>query len=316
MNIVAADIGGTHTRVALVTPDGDIRIRRATPTLSERGAEVAIAQLSELIEDVLGESGTRAVAIGIAVTGPVDHRTGVVDNPYTLKGWGPTDLVTPLSTRFGVPVRIENDANAAALGEHWRGAGRDVERLAVLTIGTGIGLGLLVDGEVQRDAHGRHGEAGHHVLDPHGPPCYCGARGCWEVLAAGPALVRLAQATRLRPSSPAPPAQTPAHIADAVIGAALAGDDAAMQVMREIAGWIGLGLVNTIAFFSPDRIVLGGGLGARCFALIAPTVNTVLERHRAMVPTDIDVVPATAGDDAGVLGAAFGALGLATRDSG
>ena len=307
MTVIGIDIGGTNTRLAMVSASGEILDQRAVPTNSDRGSEFAIAQLSQLIETIATESASALSGIGVAVTGPVDHRTGVVDNPYTLKGWGPTDLITPLAQRFGVPVRIENDANAAALGERWCGAGASAARLAVITIGTGIGVGLAVDGQVQRDEHGRHGEAGHHILDPHGPRCYCGARGCWEVLAAGPALVRLAR-EQLRAEYGEETSLEHGQIADAVISAALAGRPRETQVVEEIAGWIGRGLVNTIAFFGPGTIVIGGGVGARCFPLISPTINAVLEQHRAMIPTDVQVLPAATGDDAGVLGAAFAAL--------
>ena len=205
---------------------------------------------------------------------------------------------------------VENDANAAALGEWWRGAGRDAARLAVVTIGTGIGVGLLVDGTVQRKTDGGHGEAGHQLLDPNGPPCYCGARGCWEALAAGPALVRTtiqdgALIKRHRLS-----ADDPGGIADAVINEAIAGDAHAEVLLDQMAHWIGVGLVNTIALFTPDTIVIGGGIGARCFPLMQPTIDSVLRHHRKLVPTTVAVVPATSGDDAGILGAAYRTLDI------
>jgi glucokinase len=308
VSVIGVDIGGTNTRVGLITPDGDILARRGVATRPDRGSRAAVIQLSELIESILSGCSATLEGIGVAVTGPVDPRTGIVNNPYTLRGWGPVNLAAPLREHFGVAVEIENDANAAALGEWWQGAGRASRRLAVVTIGTGIGVGMLVDGNVQRKPDGSHGEAGHHLLNPHGPPCYCGARGCWEVLAAGPALARDALEADM-PSLPDGIAREDRQaIADAVITAALAGDLAATQVMNRIAQWVGLGLVNLVAFFTPDTVVIGGGVGARCFSLMAPTIASVLERHRSLVPTDVNLHVAETGDDAGLLGAALCAL--------
>jgi glucokinase len=305
VSLIGVDIGGTNTRVGLITPNGVLISRRSAPTRAERGDTAALEQLIELIESLLTEAAPTLDGIGVAVTGPVDPQTGVVNNPYTLRGWGPTDLVTPLREHFGVTVAIENDANAAALGEWWQGAGRASRRLAVVTIGTGIGVGLLIDGTVQRKPDGSHGEAGHHVLDPTGPQCYCGARGCWEVLTAGPAIARAALSVGGRGFLADIPRDDHDAIADTVITAGLAGDPTATQILDSIAERVGLGLVNLIAFFMPDMVVLAGGVGARCFKLMAPTIRRVLERHRRLVPTDIELSLAQTGDDAGVLGAAL-----------
>ena len=195
MSVVALDIGGTNVRAALVDADGTILARRTAPTERD-GAGTLLALASEVVDP-------RVTAIGIGVTGPVDHVSGVVDNPHTLPGWEGLDL-PGVFTSFGVPVVVDNDANAAALGEWWTGARAD--RLAMVTLGTGIGVGFVVRGEVVRGPGGVHGEAGHQVLDPNGPTCYCGARGCWEQLAAGPALPRLAaQAGLPRQRVPSPP---------------------------------------------------------------------------------------------------------------
>jgi glucokinase len=308
VTLIGVDIGGTNTRVGLLTPQGTLLARRSAPTRPERGSSAALEQLIELIEALLDDDVGTLEGIGVAVTGPVDPRTGIVNNPYTLRGWGPTNLVGPLRDRFRVSVEIENDANAAALGEWWRGAGQDSRRLAVVTIGTGIGVGLLIDGHVQRKPDGSHGEAGHHVLDPEGPPCYCGAHGCWEVLAAGPAIARAALHDATLDLLGDTPHENQDAIADAVINAALTGDPAAMPVLNRIAEWIGLGLVNLVAFFTPDTVVLGGGVGARCFSLMAPTIERVLEQHRPLVPTDVNLRVAETGDDAGILGAALHTL--------
>ena len=233
--------------------------------------------------------------IGAGVTGPVDHVSGVVDNPHTLPGWEGLSLPRVLGERFGVPVVVDNDANAAALGEWWLGA--RAPRLAMVTLGTGIGVGLVVDGVVQRGPGGAHGEAGHQVLDPNGPLCYCGARGCWEQLAAGPALPQLAADAGL-----------PVATGTELTVLARAGDPRALEAFAALGRWIGLGLVNITAIFTPDVIALGGGIGAE-HDLFGAAVEAVMAAHATMVPTArVEVRAAARPDDAGLLGAAYAAL--------
>lgn len=302
--LVGIDIGGTTSRVAAVSDGGTVLVKRTVPTQPELGPAHAVATLEHLIGEVAAEADAEISAIGVGVTGPVDRLTGIVDNPYTLGGWGRIDLASALRQRFLVPVTVDNDANAAALGEWWQGAGRAARRFAAITIGTGIGAGLLIDGQVQRASDGRHGEAGHQILDPHGPECYCGARGCWEVLAAGPALTRMGQEAPLDSLIH----QLSHGRLDAIDGplvalAARRGDSAATEIVRETGQWIGLGLVNLAAIFCPDVVVLGGSVSHN-FELLRPTVDDTLAAHAAMVPIDFRLLAATTGDDAGVLGAA------------
>jgi glucokinase len=312
MTLLGVDLGGTNTRVAAVSADGKLLAQRRVPTEPRRGPQATIGMLLELAGAVVDECSHAGglQAVGIGVTGPVDVGTGVVDNPYTLAGWPPTDVAGPFRERFAVPVAVDNDANAAALGEWWRGAGRGVRRLAAITIGTGIGAAFLVDGQVQRRSDGRHGEAGHHVLDPHGPPCYCGARGCWETLASAPAIARMARRAN-------PPAGSALHALvdgdlDAIDGSVVAAaarehDPVALEVLATAARWIALGLVNTAAFFSADVVVLAGSASEN-LPLMRPTITEVLAQHRHAVPTDLPLRSAETGDHAGVLGAAYAAL--------
>jgi glucokinase len=295
VTVVALDIGGTNLRVAAVDADGTIRARRTAPTASRRGIPHGMTTAFALIEAVL--DGGRPSAIGVGITGPVDHRTGVVENPHTLPGWEGLNLPGSLGPRFGVPVVVDNDANAAALGEWWRGAGAGAKRLAMITLGTGIGAGFVIDGVVQRGRDGAHGEAGHQVLDPSGPECYCGARGCWEMLAAGPALPRLAADAGLCVATGAE-----------LTAAARAGDARALAAFTALGRWIGLGLVNVTAIFVPDVIVLGGSIGGE-HDLFAHAIDAVMAAHGTMVPTaHVSVRAAARPGDAGLLGAAYAAL--------
>jgi glucokinase len=301
VSILAADIGGTHTRVACIDGDGLLAARNEVATNSARGAQTALRELGDLFAALVADVAGPLHGIGLSITGPVDTTTGIVDNPHTLPGWGPTDVIRPLQQRFGVPVKLVNDADAAALGEWRYGAGRGARRLAMITIGTGIGLGVIIDGTVQCRADGAHAEAGHHLMDPQGPECTCGARGCWEALASGPALLRLARAHGFSGADPLDPS---AGAVAAVISAAESGQARATAIFEQIAQWVALGLVNTAAFLVPDVIVIGGGLGTRCYPLLEPTITMVLQRHQGIVRADMAVRGAITGDNAGLLGAA------------
>lgn len=301
MSRIGVDIGGTHTRVGLVSEEGKLLHRRSVPTRPERGPQALIDDITGLIdqlinplsEDPLNSEPITAQAtlrsnprrtrlsIGIGVTGPVDTRTGIVNNPYTLTGWPPTDLISPWRVHFpDAVVAIDNDANTAALGEWRLGVGRGVKRFAMITLGTGIGAGFLIDGHIQRSSSGLHGEAGHQVLNPSGPSCYCGGRGCWEVLASGTAFTQRLQRLGITVDDPG-----------------------AVSILDEIGSWIGLGLVNLCALFTPDLVAIGGGM-VEHFSVMHKTIVSRLRAHRIMVPTDIPVVRAVTGDDAGLIGAA------------
>ncbi|HEV7252497.1 MAG TPA: ROK family protein [Mesorhizobium sp.] len=314
MNLVGLDIGGTHVRVALVDEAGQVRAQAYGPTHAQRGASTSISLMIQMVRDLLsGASVPRLQGLGIGITGPVDAATGVVSNPYTLAGWPPTDIRTPFAEAFGVPVTVDNDANVAAIGEWWMGAGKGSRRLAMVTIGTGIGVATLVDGRVQRAADGRHGEAGHMVLNPAGPPCYCGANGCWEVLASGTALGREAksrlwnEAGVLRRLAGGVPDRVDSRL---LFEAAAEGDEPARALIDECADWIGLGLVNLGSTFMPDRFVMAGGL-ARHLETLRHRIEAVLQRHSVMVPYDRPLAAASLGEGAGPVGAARLALDAA-----
>lgn len=313
MTILGIDVGGTHVRIVALDSAQQIVVRDKMRTAPERGADQTIDSIVARIRTIAAQSGVAPLkAVGIGVTGPVDVVTGIVSNPYTLTGWPPTDLRTPFARTLGVPVVIDNDANVAAVGEWWRGAGRESGRMCMVTIGTGIGVATLMGGVVQRAANGRHGEAGHMVLDPRGPQCYCGAKGCWEVLGSGTSLgkraidlAQLPQGLLREMAGSTPEAATASHL----FLAARAGDSAAVEAVDDFATWLGLGLVNLAATTTPDVFVLSGGVMAH-FDLIRQKVLSVLAQHATMIPTEIPVVEATLGDDAGAVGAAKLALEL------
>lgn len=300
---IGIDIGGTKIAVATVAAAGCILGRSTMPTQAERGFDDGLRRIVALLDRLMAETGCsrRALAaIGIGCAGPVDPIRGTIDNPYTLPTWDGVNIVEPLQAEYGVRVVLENDADAAAMGEVWLGAGQGGRVVVMITIGTGIGGGIIIDGQVYRGIEGTHPEIGHHSIDPTGPACYCGMRGCWESLASGPALVAaVSERAPGRPSGPLTGAE--------VIAEARAGDPIAQAAVTRAAEATAMALFNLTNLYAPDVIVLGGGV-MEAYDLFEPVIRQTLSRN-TMAPVDrIAVRRAELGSDAGVVGAACLAL--------
>ena len=296
---VGVDVGGTNIRATTLTAGGDYgSVTRAILNGAE-GAAGVIRQMTHLVDDVLDAASGELGGIGIAVAGPVDIETGVVSNPWTLPSLAGADVRGPFITRFGVPVIVENDADAAGLGEFFHGSGRDVDSLAMVTLGTGLGVSFVSAGTLLRGAGNYHPEAGHHSIAESGPTCYCGLVGCWEALASGPALERAARAA-IRDGRWAP--STDIASAEDVTAAADAQDPVAHQLLDEFGFYVGRGLRTIEAFYAPATIVIGGGLGSRS-DLLAPGIERGRLPSSSLSPR-ARVVGASLGDSAGAIGAA------------
>jgi glucokinase len=311
MNYIGIDLGGTNVRAGSVKADGQLKNWREVPIEARQGPEAGIARIVKLIEQVNAESGSHPKAIGIGSTGPVDSARGLIQNPYTLPTWDNVDIVSPLREHFGVPAVLENDADAAALGESWIGAGRESARMLMVTVGTGIGTAFIFNGKIYRGAGGVHPEGGHILVDPAGPECYCGAKGCWESLASGPAIGAYARIqSTLEPSSLLERAGNDAEKIDAALVAVAAreGDPLALKIMERAAAYLGLGLVNLLHLFLPDCVVFTGGV-MRSYNLFEPRLHEILTQHSAMYPLDkIPLRMAELGQQAGIFGAARAAM--------
>jgi glucokinase len=299
---IGIDIGGTKTAVAAVDEAGHVHARSLFETQPERGFEVFVALLQESVRQTLKGAEWAAGAlcgIGIGCAGSVDPQRGTIHNADTLPGWEGVNLVTPFRESFSVPVRLENDADAAALGEFRFGAGCGANPLVVVTLGTGIGGAALIKGQIYRGARGEHPEIGHiHVVD-NGPECYCGRSGCWESLASGTAIGAAGKPFGFEDSR-------------AVFGAAPSNAKAASIVERAVkatttATWT---LIHT---FLPQRIILGGGIGAGHFELFAGAMREEVARSTQTPKGVVEIVKARLGADAGVVGAAC--LALQTNES-
>jgi glucokinase len=303
--IAAIDIGGTKIALGLARLDGEPLPFRRFPTRVERGARAIIDEATGELERMAAETGARIVAVGIGCGGPLDRRRGLILSPPNLPGWDEFPVVRQVEERFGVPVRLDNDANAAALGEHEYGAGRGLRNLVYITISTGIGGGLIINGQLVHGVGDGAGEVGHMVVAPGGPPCGCGARGCLEALCSGTSIARRALerlAEDVRPSTLR--ALGGEHVtARTVVEAAGAGDPLAGAVWDETIHYLALGLSNIIAALAPEAIILGGGVSAAGDQLLSPLRRRVRESVKIMPVEQVQILQASLGGDSGIYGA-------------
>ncbi len=304
---IGIDIGGTKVAAGVVDDDGQLLATSRRPTPSNDPV-----RLAELVADVVTElrESHDVAAVGVGAAGWVDAaRTTVLFAPNL--AWRNTPLHADLSRLVDLPVDVENDANAAAWGEHRFGAGEREPDTVVLTIGTGIGAGLIVDGELRRGRFGIGGEPGHYRVVPGGRLCGCGNHGCWEQYCSGTALVRAArEIARERPADAARLLELADGDPDAIDGpvvtiAAQEGDHAAIDCFEEVGRWLGQGLADLTAILDPGRFVIGGGVTDAGDLLLRPARETyaAVVSGRGYRPI-ADVVPATLGADAGLIGAA------------
>jgi glucokinase len=297
--IGAVDIGGTKIAVGVVDGDGQVLSRMETPSEAERsyedGFKVVVGMLEKTFEDV----GKKIEGIGIGSTGPVNPFTGEFGDVDFLPRWRGRNPVRQLAEIFGVRVALENDGDAGALGEAGWGAGKNRSKLVYVTVGTGIGGGIILNGQLYRGVDGAHPEVGHHVIDPAGPPCSCGFRGCWEALATGPAMAAWFESERAREFSSRDPAT-----ARRVCELARQGDDLACRAVTREAYYLGLGLANLINLFTPDAIVLGGSL-MKSADLFLDKIRRVIGQGCRFVPWEkTQLVLASLGENANLIGAA------------
>ena len=310
---IAIDLGGTQLRVALVE-GAHIQGRSALPTDAAAGPEAILDQIRKMIDQLCADRTLSDITgIGMSCAGPINTETATVTEIPTLAGWADFPLGEELSHRIGLPVRIENDGIAAALGEWRYGAGQGTRNMVYLTISTGIGGGAVVDGRLLHGHKGIAAHIGHMRMAQDGPVCNCGAVGCFEALASGSALKQRAGLAAASAASPylAEIARRAEVAAKDVFDGARAGDPHCLQLVTEEAMYLGQGITSALHIFSPERVVLGGGL-SNAFDLLVPGILAVIRRD-AMTPfKEVPVIAALLGDDSGLMGAA--ALILDRRD--
>lgn len=306
---VGIDLGGTKIHTVVATPDGEVLGEDRRPTLASEGPDAVLGRLIASIRRSLASAGPPSgeiAGVGISSPGPCDPRRGVVTNAPNLPGWHEIPIVRIVSEQLGVPALLENDANAACYGEFRFGAGRGHQHIIYVTLGTGIGGGIIIDGKIYEGASGAAGEVGHIIIDQDGPPCNCGGRGCLEALASGPAIARAAEAAIAAGRSPAL-AQIAAGTSltpELVLEAAEGGDAVAREVIEGAGYQLGLGLVSLLNCFDPQALILGGGLLGLGDLYLGPAVRLARERAFAQIVADVTITTATLGERAGALGAA------------
>jgi glucokinase len=306
------DVGGTKLLALAFDPESPARWQVARRVATPRSADDLLAAVDDLVAEMGSEaarihSAIQLHAVGLGIAGLV-QRDGTVRVGPNLPGIADLPLSELLAERLRVPVAVENDATAATWGEHREGAGVGVAEMVMVTLGTGIGAGIVTGGHLLTGANGFAGEAGHMVIDPDGPLCPCGQRGCWERYASGTGLGRLgreaAEAGRLAAVVEAVGGDPERVRGDDVTAAALAGDAEALAVFDDFARWVALGLANLTNLLDPEVIVIGGGLVAAGEVLLdrvrGSFAGAIYAGDRRVLPR---IVPAELGPSAGAIGA-------------
>lgn len=311
------DIGGTKIAVGLARPSGELVARDSFATPSAGGPLRALLLSAARLEAMVEEQEHQLRAVGVGCCGPLDRLAGRILDPPNLPGWRSVPLVEVLREALGVPIFLENDCNAAALGQLRFGAGRGVDDFLYVTISTGIGAGIVVGRKLYRGLGDGAGEMGHQTLDPRGPVCRCGNRGCLEALASGTALARRAREAALRGENVAAitsraPCGGGEIEARHVVEAARDGDPLARRLCDETLEWLAIGIANAITLLAPRRVILGGGLAFAWGNDALWALRTRIGARVRLVPVDaVEIVLAEHGTDAGLHGAvAAGIEGL------
>ena len=295
--IGAVDIGGTKIAVGVVD-GGRVLDKTEFPTDVPSGFETAIRRIATALRECAQHAGVKLDGIGIGCAGQLDAATGLLGSVNNLPGWEHCNPVEILAKEFGLPVALENDADAVALGEVQWGALRSKSRLVFVTIGTGIGASVILDGKIYRGVRHSHPEIGHLIIDPAGPMCTCGAQGCWESLASGPAMAQWA-----KQNAPADRANLDLT-ARQLCALAEQGDEWAQRAVEHEARYLGLGLANLVDIFVPQAIILGGSV-MKSAHLFMDRIRRVIEQNCCLVPYEcVEIVLASLGADVGLIGAA------------
>jgi glucokinase len=305
--VIAADLGGTNLRAATIDRQGHIqtRVKQRTPK-AEKASEIvrAIVEAALECERRSLEQGGRISAISVVVPGTVQVENGVVMKAPNVPSLDGFRLAAALQSELQWPAVLENDANAAAVGEMWQGAGRGRKTIICITLGTGVGGGVILDGQLWRGVDGSAGELGHIGVEPFGGvACTCGSRGCLEVYASATAIVRMTREARPRyPNSPLHMSEE--LTAKGVYERGIEGDELALEVFRRMGIYLGVGLASLINIFNPELIVIGGGVADGWDLFISHVREQVTQRAFPLPARRAEIVRAECGDDAGLLGAA------------
>jgi len=296
---IGIDLGGTTFKALAVTPAGAILARRAGPSTADGAVEAVAMAMVETIEALRADvaaAGYALAAVGLGMAGIVELPAGIVRRAPNLPNWSGIDVRDLLSHHLQAPLAVENDANAALLGEAWLGAARGLRHVVMIPLGTGVGGAVMIDGVMLHGAKGFAGEIGHTVVEPQGLPCVCGSHGCLEQYVSGTAIARLARPHYGEASS------------EAVAQAARRGEAEALAIFRQVGWYAGIACANLAQLFNPQCIVIGGGVAEAFDLFQKPLERAMRERAMPEIDEQMRVAPAACGPLAGSLGAAYHAM--------
>lgn len=294
MYSIGVDLGGTKILTGLVNDTGVIERTVEVPTGASEGPDAVIERIVRSVQEVKGAvPNEHLYGIGIGAPGPLNPKDGVVLSPPNLPGWDNIPLRDRVGQRFGLPCFLENDANAAALAEHRFGAGQGTTDMIYITVSTGIGAGLILDGKLYHGSGGFAGEVGHIVVDTNGPVCTCGNTGCLEAVSSGTAIAREASIVFGRQCT----AKEVAELAEQ-------GNQDAITILDRAFAYLGAGIVSLVNLFNPSKIVIGGGVSHTGDAMFRQLSAAVQEKAFEAPRSMVTIVPAQLGVNSGMLGGA------------
>lgn len=320
MYCAGIDLGGTNLRGVIFDKEhGKVIVHAQIPTRAEEGPPAVIRRMISLLQELISQSPIPIAAIGIGVPGLYDPRTQTTRFlPNLPTAWRDVPLGPEIEHAVGYPTFLINDARAFTLGEAMWGAGRGASIVVGITLGTGIGGGVVIEGRLLFGIDGTAGEVGHQIIHPYGPPCGCGSRGCLEAHASGPAIaaagmkaVRQGRTTRIRDMIGG---DLNAITPEVIVRAAEAGDPVAREIPEESGFYLGIGVANLITLFSPEVVVIGGGVAKAGEWLLEPIRRVVAERCRVTPLERVRILPAALGGLSGAIGAALWAAQQVSLD--
>ncbi|MBL0174401.1 MAG: ROK family protein [Ignavibacteria bacterium] len=311
MILIGVDLGGTNIKSVLLGDDGRVLQQASLPSHAEGGPRAVIEQVHRSIETLLADGGVdraRVEGIGVGVPGSIDFTRGLVLHPPNLPGWEEVPLESHLRARWGVAVAVDNDANCAALGEAHHGAGRGIAHFIGVTLGTGVGSGIILNGRIWHGQHGYGGELGHTSIDLNGPECGCGGSGCVEayignrfmIARALPVIAHHPDSALYRQATRDPASLTPRDIAEA----AAAGDALAHEILFDAGSMLGAAIASAANLLDITTFIIGGGVAAAGKPLFDGIISSANRRVLKVHRGTLSILPAALGNDAGMLGAA------------
>ncbi len=300
------DLGGTDTKLGIVDEHGRMVRSAKSPTHSRKGPNGVLADIASHARDLISSSnGVKAVGMGCP--GPLSSRMGIVYETPNLPGWDNVPAQKILEEHLQLPVTLNNDANAAAYGEWWVGAGADVDTMILFTLGTGVGGGLVLNDELFVGPDDTAGELGHMIINFDGPICGCGNHGCIEAYASATAIrrdVKQALASGVKTKILIPEGAEDDFGARVVYDAAMQGDEFAIELFRKVGYYLGIAAGTVINTFNPEMIAYGGALSNADDLIFKPLIETAMKNCFKTPGKRVQIVKATLGNDAGIIGAA------------